>query len=70
LEQERINLPKRIDDVAAAFTKTFIAKPKEPLLTPGLLSRTIEYNALTSARDGLRLQMHDTPTPAKVISDL
>ena len=31
------------------------------MLTPGLLSRTIEYNGLDFRRDGLRLQIARTP---------
>jgi len=44
--KKECNLPNGIDDVAAAFTKTFIRQTKGTMLTPGLLSRTIEYNGL------------------------
>jgi hypothetical protein len=33
--QTNCNLPNGIDDVAAIFTKSFIAKPKEPYFKTG-----------------------------------
>ena len=71
LEQERMQSSKRDRRRRRRLHQNLHRQTKGTMLTPGLLSRTIEYNGLDFRRDGLRLQIARTPLlPPKLFPTL